>query len=669
MQQAVLCAPGESEHRMKSFHEVGVPLDMLVEQSGCLFQVMTPRGEILFASRRWAERTGFAPDKVNFFEHVLHPAYRDHFNACLGQLYRGESVFNIQPLLRTATGEDIITGGSLMPRIEQGQLTTITAMLYDITGPARALDELEHIFNLSMDMLGIVSFEGRFVRVNPAWQKTLGYELDELTGKMYMEFVHPEDRARTALEANELAAGRGTPNFENRYRCKDGSYRWLSWNVTPYPDEQRFYFVTRDVTERRETELHFLLRNQAVEASPSGITIADATQPDMPLIYVNPAFELTTGYSASEALGRNCRFLQGDDRDQPQLEIVRAALREERACNVILRNYRKNGDLFYNELRLAPIFDLSGKLTHFVGITTDVTDRVADRAWIASQNQALVEANQELAAMRVETEKYNEALLQANHDLAIARRQAEDADHLKTQFLATMSHELRTPLNAIMGYTEIQLAGMTGELNTEQTDYQKRVLANAEHLLQLINDVLDIARIEAGRLEILNKPFQPREWLAELVGQTRGLAEEKGLTFQMHLDERMPEVIVADPARLKQIMINLVSNAIKFTEKGFVKVELWRHGRDAWKLMVSDSGMGIPSHLQETIFEEFRQVDSSSQRRQGGTGLGLAIVRSLTLMMGGNVRVSSKPGEGSTFTIFMPLVEEKDRMKKRGVSQ
>lgn len=659
---------------MKAFHEAGVPLETLVEQCGGLVQVMNPRGDILFANERWSAVTGYTPDAVNFFEQVLHTAYRDKLAVCMAQLHRGEQVFNVEIGLRTATGSDVITGGSLIPRMEQGRLMSVTAMLYDITRPRQSHDELERIFNLSVDMLGIVSFDGRFVRLNPAWQHTLGYELHELMGRYFIDFVHPDDVARTTAEAQNTILGKGTPDFENRYRCKDGSYRWLAWSATPYPDDERFYFIARDVTERKQTELHFRLRHQALEASPSGITIADALQPDMPLIYINPAFEHTTGYTAAESIGRNCRFLQGQDVDQPELAIVRAALREQRACNVVLRNYRKNGDLFYNELRLAPIFDPTGRLTHFVGISTDVTDRVADRAWIASQNQALTEANQEMAHMRQETEKYaeqiglqNEALRQANYDLAIARRHAEDADHLKTQFLATMSHELRTPLNAIMGYTEIQLAGMTGELNTEQTDYQKRVLANADHLLRLINDVLDIARIEAGRLEILNKPFHLRDWLSELVAQTTGLAEEKGLSYETSLDVRMPDVIVTDPARLKQIVINLVSNAIKFTETGFVKVDIRKHGRDAWKLLVSDSGIGIPSHLQETIFEEFRQVDSSSQRKQGGTGLGLAIVRRLTLMMGGNVRVSSKPGEGSTFTITLPLVEERDLLKKKGV--
>ncbi|MCU0514434.1 MAG: PAS domain S-box protein [Anaerolineae bacterium] len=655
-----------------SFHEIGIPLESLLEAPCHLIQVMTPQGDILYASTRWQQLTGCLPGTGNFYA-LLHPQTQAQVAGWLQHLRQGWPVERVECHLLRPDGTTLTTEGSLLPRLAGDALISVTVILHDLTERSHSYTELEHIFELSVDLLGILTFDGRFEKVNPAWQQVLGYTPAELTGRRFLDFVHPEDYERTVAEGERASRGRPTPNFENRYRCKDGSYRWLSWNTTSYMDEQRLYFVTRDVTQRKLIELELLLRNRALEASPSGISIADARQPDLPLIYINPAFERSTGYTQAEAIGRNCRFLQADDRDQPELEIIRRALRERDSCTVTLRNYRKDGDLFYNELRLAPIFDDHNELTHFVGISTDVTDREADRTWIESQNQALLQANQQLAGMRLETEKnarqiqaQNEALRQANAELAIARRQAEDAARLKTQFLATMSHELRTPLNAIIGYTEIQLAGMTGDLKPEQVDYQKRVLANADHLLSLINDVLDIARIEAGRLEILDKPLILRDWLAEVAAQTRGLAEDKGLRFETSLDERMPAVIIADSARLKQIVINLVSNAVKFTEQGFVKIDIRRHGRDTWKLMVSDSGIGIPSHLQETIFEEFRQVDSSFQRRQGGTGLGLAIVRKLTLMMGGNVRLTSKPGAGSLFTIFLPIVEERDAFIKKG---
>lgn len=651
--------------------------------------------------------------------------------------------------------------------------------------------EVDRILSLSIDMVGVVDFEGRFLKLNEAWEETLGYRVEEMVGRHFMEFLHPDDQEMTLKLAQAMLQDGQMRSFENRYQHRDGSYRWLYWRARAYPEARLTYCVARDVTPskrteenlhqardllmgimansgnviyvkdiygryvlanpqyqsylqlaesmivgqtdydlfstdiadqiqahenwvldhrrstqveeyipgddrlhtflatkfplfdsdgalygvctiatdityRKITEMQLLLRNRAIEASPMGISIADMLLPDTPLIYINPSFEKTTGYTALDVIGRNCRFLQGTDRDQPGLTAIRAALREQRAVTVVLRNYRKDGTLFYNELSLAPIHNDEGVLTHYVGISTDVTSRVLAEEKIQSQNQELVLANFELSNARraaedaaAQIQQQNEALMEANRELAYARRQAEEATRLKSQFLATMSHELRTPLNAIIGYTEIQLAGMAGELTQEQRDYQERVLANADHLLQLINDVLDIAKIEAGRLEIVDNPFDVRLWLEELIGQTQGLAADKRLSFEVSLDERMPRLIVGDTARLKQIAINLVSNAIKFTETGGVRIQVRVHGRDAWKFIVSDTGIGIPSHLLETIFEEFRQVDSSSQRKQGGTGLGLSIVRKLTLMMGGNVRVSSELGKGSTFTVILPLREPK----------
>lgn len=262
---------------------------------------------------------------------------------------------------------------------------------------------------------------------------------------------------------------------------------------------------------------------------------------------------------------------------------------------------------------------------------------------------------EQVEARTAELRKQAVSLAGANRELAIARRQAEDANRLKSEFLSTMSHELRTPLNAINGYTQIMLAGMSGEFNDEQQGYLDRIWLNGKHLLSLINDLLDLAKIEAGRIEVVKEPVDLQDWLDVVTGQVRGLAEEKHLDFEVVLDERMPPVIVGDSARLTQVLLNLLSNAIKFTEEGSVRLTVRRQGKARWEISVSDTGVGIPSHAQEYIFDEFRQIDGSSQRKHGGTGLGLAIVRNLCLLMGGNVRIKSEVGQGSTFTVLLPL--------------
>jgi hypothetical protein len=287
--------------------------------------------------------------------------------------------------------------------------------------------------------------------------------------------------------------------------------------------------------------------------------------------------------------------------------------------------------------------DSQGKPLRVTGTHSDITDLKEKEDLIRAQNQALMKANQELA---------------------LAHWRAQEATHLKSQFLATMSHELRTPLNAVIGYTEIILAGMTGPLTDEQRDYQQRVLANAMHLLEMINEVLDLSKIEAGRVEILQKPFVASELLDEVVYQTKGLLGAKSVRLEATLDEQLPPHILGDYTRLKQVMINLVSNAVKFTDEGAIHIEMKLADPKTWAIVVRDTGIGIPSHALEYIFEEFRQADGGSERRYRGTGLGLAIARRLVVLMRGNIRVASKVGEGSTFTVTLPLVIEHELIQQ-----
>jgi signal transduction histidine kinase len=255
-------------------------------------------------------------------------------------------------------------------------------------------------------------------------------------------------------------------------------------------------------------------------------------------------------------------------------------------------------------------------------------------------------------------EEQNKALSVTNDELSAARKDAEAANRLKSEFLASMSHELRTPLNAIMGFSQVLMAGVAGELTEKQNERIGRIYNSGQTLLNMINDILDISKIEAGRMEIVNRPFVVADWLGEINKQLEGLAQAKSLEFNVKHDPGLPETLVGDETRLKQIATNLISNAIKFTDAGKINVEISKHEDDNWAIIVTDTGIGIPSHALDFIFDEFRQVDGSTQRKHGGTGLGLAIVRKLAMLMGGTVQVDSSPGVGSTFTVMLPLVVE-----------
>jgi len=250
------------------------------------------------------------------------------------------------------------------------------------------------------------------------------------------------------------------------------------------------------------------------------------------------------------------------------------------------------------------------------------------------------------------------ALKEINQQLRVANQEAEAATQMKSQFLATMSHELRTPLNAIIGYTELQLTGMIGELTDIQYQYAERTLANAEHLLELINDILDLSKIEAGRITLAAQSFDLQEWANNIVTQNTILAEGKGLDLQVEIDPNLPKLMIGDSLRLKQIVVNLLSNAIKFTHEGSILFKLTTESEDRWQIIIKDTGIGIPSHLQETVFDEFYQADGSSTRDYGGTGLGLAIVRKLVLLMKGTIHLESLVNKGSTFTISLPILTQ-----------
>jgi signal transduction histidine kinase len=276
-------------------------------------------------------------------------------------------------------------------------------------------------------------------------------------------------------------------------------------------------------------------------------------------------------------------------------------------------------------------------------------DEVGQLARAFNEMADAIQANE--VALRGQAER----LAQTNEDLLLARQQADDANRLKSEFVATMSHELRTPLNAIIGYSQIILSGMTGDLDAKQHRFMGRIFSNSCDLLRLIDDILDLSRIEAGRMELVRKPFAVKSWLDDIVQEVQPKADEKPVALLTEIDRQMPPVIVGDADRLRQIALNLLTNAFKFTEQGTVKIRLQRRESEAWELIVSDTGIGIPPHAQEYIFEEFRQVDGTTQRKHGGSGLGLAIVRHLARSMSGTVRLQSEVGQGSTFTVRLPL--------------
>jgi len=238
--------------------------------------------------------------------------------------------------------------------------------------------DLEQFFELSLDLLCVAGADTYFRRVNPAFERTLGYSQQELLSTSFLDLIHEDDREATLREIEQLKQGKDVVQFENRYRCQDGSIRWLSWTCpAPSADDRLLYAVARDITAERTMQERLQLRTSILDSMHHSLAITTAETPDWPLIYVNPAFEKLTGYSLQDVLGRNCRFLQGEDRNQLPIQTMRNAVRDAESCRVLLRNYTRSGAMFWNEITLSPVLDQTGRLTHFVGFHNDVTDTVA----------------------------------------------------------------------------------------------------------------------------------------------------------------------------------------------------------------------------------------------------------------------------------------------------
>jgi signal transduction histidine kinase len=283
-------------------------------------------------------------------------------------------------------------------------------------------------------------------------------------------------------------------------------------------------------------------------------------------------------------------------------------------------NRRKDGTLYSEEMTITPLVRPDGSITHFIAIKQDITIR-----------------------------KEAETALQQAHDEAV------QANRLKTQLLANVSHDLRTPLGAIIGYGEMLQSGVFGQLNEGQAQASREILDSANQLLTFINNLIGQAQLETGRIILHARPFEPLKIVEEVYATAHYHVAKKGLNLTYEIDPGLPKPLAGDDYWLKQILLNLVNNAVKFTDKGSITTRIFAPDRNHWAMQVADNGIGIPKENQEMIFSPFQQVDGSPTRRRGGSGLGLSIVKQLAEAMGGEVSVESRPGEGSKFTVVLPI--------------
>lgn len=390
-----------------------------------------------------------------------------------------------------------------------------------------------------------------------------------------------------------------------------------------------------------------------VETSGAGLVVSDATRPDHPIVYCNRAFLDMIGYEAEEVIGRNGDFLQGPDTDPDTAAAIRAALAEARPLSVEVLNYRKDGSAFWNALTLRPVPEAGGASD---GRARWIAGSCADVTQSRRSQEELRAAEDQLTRLAAETFALAEKLDGAREDAEAARIAAENASSAKSRFLAMMSHELRTPMTAVIGMGDLLMG--TG-LNDQQKAFVKTLRSSAGTLMTILNDVLDFSKIEAGQLTLEEIDFSLPRLVDDVVQLFLVRAAAKGLSLSASIADDTPRHIRGDPTRLRQVLFNLVSNAIKFTDRGTIEIAVWSPDPPAdaapadapvtLRFEVEDNGIGMTPEQRARLFDAFVQADVSTSRKYGGTGLGLAICKRLVEAMGGEITVASTPGRGSTF--------------------
>jgi PAS domain S-box-containing protein len=508
-----------------------------------------------------------------------------------------------------------------------------------MNGAAPAPSEIERtlrsekLFSDTMieSMPGAVYFydaRGHFLRWNRNFEIVSGYSASDITRMQPLDFFIEADRPRVAARIAEVFE-RGESSVEAPFLARDGSTKpyFFTGRRVMFEGQSCLIGVGIDISDRIRSE-HRLADSERKyrELVEQANSIILRWNSDGRIIFLNEFGQRFFGYSADEIVGRHVidtivppSDSAGEDLAHLMEHICVAPQEYERNTN---ENVRRNGERVWidwtNRIQRNP----ETQLVEILSVGTDITDR-----------------------LRIEAEREQ-------------RLRAEEANRFKSAFLASMSHELRTPLNSIIGFTGIMLKGLAGPLNAEQDKQLGMVRTSARHLLALVNDVLDISKIEAGQIELATQPFDWRRSIEKVIALMQPQAQAKRVALLVEIAPALGPSI-GDERRCEQILLNLVGNAIKFTDHGEVKLSadclIDEAGASMVRLQIRDSGIGIRSEDLQSLFQPFRQVDSGLARKHEGTGLGLAICRRLAESMGGQIDVISEWGAGSTFTVILPL--------------
>ncbi len=514
-----------------------------------------------------------------------------------------------------------------------GRLLGVLGIARDITGQ-RAVEERLRDSEAALNEAQAIAQVGSWRLDIPADRLEWSAETYRMFGipvgtplsiEAFLASVHPEDRQCVADAWN--AALLGAPyDIEHRI-VADGEIRWVRERAkVRFDDDGKPVLgvgTVQDITEQRRVDERLRKLSLTVEQSPASVVITDL---EARIEYVNETFCQVTGYRPEDVIGRNPRVLKTSQTPPETHRALWKALGRGETWTGEFVNKRKDGSTYVEFARITPIHQADGRITHYLAIKEDITERKRVDAELDRHRHHL----EELVAERT--------------------AQLEKANQAKSTFLANMSHEIRTPMNAIIGLTHLAQCHST---DPHQETLLAKVSAAAGHLLSVLNDILDISKIEAGKVQLEQTDFLLDHVLASVLTLVGDQARQKGLVLAMEVEPGLPTILHGDPLRLGQVLVNFASNAVKFTDAGSVTLAVRRQSDAEAGLVlrfeVRDTGIGVAPDARERLFQVFEQADVSTTRRFGGTGLGLAISKRLAHMMDGEVGVDSELGHGSTF--------------------
>jgi len=504
-----------------------------------------------------------------------------------------------------------------------GRPANIVFEARDVTGADGARGDIGRLFMLSPDPMAVLDADGGLRQVNPAFLTVLGIDPERVPELSLLDVVAPEDRQAALETLAALARGHTATQFLTRCRTAGDHAAWMTWSLSA--SGERLYAVGHDMTARIEAEQALVERDLQlglIAENLPGAMYRLLTRPDgrEEVLYVSEGERELSGWHPEELMARP-EILRESVHEADRAAAERAfedAARRGGTADVVYRINTRDGRMVWirDIARARPLAD-GGVL--WDGVSLDIT------AWKAAE-QALQRAKEE----------------------------AEQANRAKSEFLANMSHELRTPLNAILGFSDLMLSGTFGRLGSPRyEDYVRDIHDSGSHLLALIGDILDMAKVEAGKYQLLERDCDLARLIPDTVRQFRPLAGDDGPALVAELEPDLPPVR-ADERLLRQILNNLVSNAVKFTERGRVTVGAARMPDGGLRLTVADTGVGMSRHEVARAFQPFGQVESAMSRRTQGTGLGLTLVQSFVELHGGTIAVDSRRGQGTTVMVDLP---------------